>query len=75
MDCHHCIRRWQLYSLYPQPQTVGELMCFNGIVNFFNRFIPHASLIMMPLFAAVAGKKSKDPIEWDTLTVQAFADT
>ena len=29
----------------------------------------------MPLFAAVAGNKSKDPVEWEALTTQAFADT
>ena len=57
------------------PQTVSELMRFNGMINFYNRFMPHASLIMKPLFAAVAGKKGKDPVEWDTLTTKAFADT
>ena len=60
---------------FPQPQTVGELMRFNGMINFYNRFIPHASLIMKPLFAAVAGKKGKDPVEWDKPTTKAFADT
>ena len=57
---------------FPQPQTVGELMRFNGMVNFYNRFMPHASLIMTPLFAAVAGKKGKEPVEWDKPTVEAF---
>ena len=50
-------------------------MRFKGMVNFHNRFMPHASLIMTPLFAAVAGKKSKDPVECHALTTQAFADT
>ena len=60
---------------FPQPQTVGELMRFNGLVNFYNRFMPHALLIMTPLFAAVAGKKSNDPVEWDAPTAQASTNT
>ena len=45
------------------------------MVNFYNHFIPHASLVMAPLFAAVAGKKGKESISWDTLNEQAFANT
>ena len=37
--------------------------------------MPHASLIMKPLFAAVAGKKGKDLVEWDPQTIKAFTDT
>ena len=59
---------------FQQLQTVGELMRFNGMVNFYNPFIPHKSLIMAWHFPAVAGKKGKEPISWDTLTEQAFAN-
>ena len=60
---------------FPQLQTVGELIRFNGMVNFYNRFMPHASLTMTPLFTVVVGRRSKDPIEWDLLTTQAFTNT
>ena len=60
---------------FPLPQTAGELMRFNGMINFYNRFMPHVSLIMKPLFAAVAGKKGKDLVEWDPQTTKAFTDT
>ena len=59
---------------FPQPKTVGDLMRFNGMVNFYNRFVPHASLLMSPLFAAVAGKKGKDLVVWDKKVEQAFTD-
>ena len=32
-----------------QPQTVDELMCFNGMVSFYNHFILHVSLVMAPM--------------------------
>ena len=38
-------------------------------------FVLCTSLVMAPLFAAVASKKYKDFINWNTQTEQLFADT
>ena len=48
---------------FPHPSTVKALQEFVGMVNFYHCFIPAASSIMQPLFAAMVGKP-KDIILW-----------
>ena len=47
---------------FPRPTTVKGLQEFNGMVNFYHRFIPSAARLMQPLYQALAGmqKKSTD---------------
>ena len=49
-------------------------MRFNGMVQFYSRIVPHASLLMLPLFTAVAGKKGTDLVDWSQSVKQAFVD-
>ena len=36
-------------ACFPRPRTVKSLQEFLGMVNFYNRFIPHAAHLMRPL--------------------------
>ena len=35
---------------YPRPTTVKQLRSFNGMVNYYKRFIPKAEVLMQPLY-------------------------
>lgn len=55
---------------FPKPDTVKGLQEFNGMVNFYHRFIPRAAGIMRPLYAALTGKPKT--IIWTTEMDTAF---
>ena len=62
---------------FPMPDTVKKLMEFNGMVNFYHRFLPKAAHIMAPLYDAVAGlgpgrTALGRPVAWTTTRVKAF---
>ena len=40
---------------FPRPVTVRHLMEFNGMVNFYHRFVPNAAKLMSPLYDATSG--------------------
>ena len=44
---------------FPTPRTIKELRRFLGMMNFYRRFIPHASSVQGPLNALLAGPKVK----------------
>ena len=63
---------------YPQPETVRDLMRFNGMVNFYHRFIPNAALKMSPLYDATKGNPKpllSRRLNWSTTTMRAFEET
>lgn len=41
---------------FPKPISVKTLQEFNGMVNFYHRFVPAAARLMRPLYAALSGK-------------------
>ena len=55
---------------FPQPTTVKGLQEFNGMVNFYHRFVPGAARIMRPLYAAITGKSKV--LAWTPQMVTAF---
>ena len=57
---------------FPRPSSVKALQEFVGMMNFYHRFIPSASRIMRPLFAATRGKPT-DLVEWLLERVAAFS--
>lgn len=61
---------------FQQPRTVQELRRFLGMVNFYRRFIPEAAKIQRPLNSLLTGPKlkKKAPINWTSVTEQAFSD-
>ena len=55
------------------PGTVGQLMSYLGMVNFYRRFTRGASGVLKPLMDAQHGASSKAArIEWTPPTLQAF---
>lgn len=36
---------------FPQPSDPADLKCFLGLINYYNRFIPHVADILSPLCA------------------------
>lgn len=61
-------------SNFPKPSTVRELRRFLAMINFYKRFIPHASEIQLPLQNLIVGNKKNDttPIEWTSDRISAF---
>ena len=57
---------------FPCPRTVQSLQEFLGMVNFYNRFLPHAAHLMRPLYEALRGKKPKDGLDWSPELDKAF---
>ena len=48
---------------FPFPPTVGGLLRFIGMIQFYNKYIPRINLILAPLFSAIAGRKPADRVE------------
>ena len=62
---------------FPLPKTIQKLMEFNGMVNFYHRFLPQAAHLMSPLYDAVANcgssKPSRNrPVDWTPERIKAF---
>ena len=54
---------------YPRPQTVKQLRSFNGMCNYYKKFIPHSEDLMRPLYRATSGKR----LTWSNECDEAFA--
>ena len=59
-------------SNFPKPTTVKGLQEFNGMVNFYHRFIPNAARLMRPLYAA--GNNKAKTLVWTPDMSQAFEE-
>ena len=53
---------------FPAPTTVRQLRSFNGMVNFYKKFIQYSAHIMQPLYAATSGRTLK----WTTECQKSF---
>ena len=43
---------------FPKPINIRGLQEFVGMINFYNRFLPHSAKILFPLYQAI-GKNGK----------------
>ena len=57
---------------YLAPAMQDDLRRFLGMINFYNRFIPHAADIMKPLYEATTAKTQKKSLEWSDAMTKAF---
>uniref|UniRef100_A0ABD2XPF2 Reverse transcriptase domain-containing protein n=1 Tax=Trichogramma kaykai TaxID=54128 RepID=A0ABD2XPF2_9HYME len=66
--------RVQAIRDYSLPKTAQELRRFLGMLNFYRRFIPHASEFEAPLHNAISKPllKGSQPIAWMMKRVLAF---
>ena len=58
----------------PPPKTISQLRRFLGMLNFYQRFLPHADTIQAPLHDVNSGPKVKGshPVTWNDALVSAF---
>ena len=50
---------------FPQPTSIKELQAFLRAVNFYCRFIPAATKILLPLTAVLkGGRKGAELLDW-----------
>ena len=58
---------------FPQPGTVGQLMSYMGMANFYRRFIKGAAGALKPLTDTLRGASGKAAkLEWSTPMLEAF---
>ena len=58
---------------FPTPQTVASLQQFNGMINYYHRFLPGIARTMAPLYDALTGKPKQ--LSWTSQHQQAFDTT
>ena len=49
---------------FPTPATVGDLLVFIGMLQFYNKYLPKINLVLRPLFDEIAGKKKAEKVNW-----------
>ncbi|GFU10678.1 transposon Tf2-11 polyprotein [Trichonephila clavipes] len=60
---------------YKQPETVGSLRKFLGLLNFYRRFLPKAAeqqYLLSEFLKGSKGKKEKKPLNWSSEAITAF---
>ncbi|KAK3894821.1 hypothetical protein Pcinc_001443 [Petrolisthes cinctipes] len=62
---------------FPRPSTQRQLKEFLGMVNYYNRFIPHCSLLLRPLYAMIKPCKRGQSVTlvWTEEVEAAFLST
>ena len=58
-----------LIKNYPIPQTVSQVRSFNGLANFYKKFIKNFSIIMQPLYELTKHNKK---FEWTAVCQTSF---
>ena len=59
---------------FSTPTTVRALQKFIGMINYYHRFIPGASVAMQPLYTAIKGRSSGSSPRWTPAASMAFED-
>ncbi|GFW34835.1 retrovirus-related Pol polyprotein from transposon 17.6 [Trichonephila clavipes] len=60
---------------YKQPETVGSLRIFLGLLNFYRRFLPKAAeqqYLLSEFLKGSKGKKDSKPLNWSSEAITAF---
>ncbi|GFW43654.1 hypothetical protein TNCV_4770031 [Trichonephila clavipes] len=60
---------------YKQPETVGSLRKFLGLLNFYRRFLPKAAeqqYLLSKFLKGSKGKKDSKPLNWSAEAITAF---
>ncbi|GFX35425.1 retrovirus-related Pol polyprotein from transposon 297 [Trichonephila clavipes] len=60
---------------YKQPETVGSLRKFLGLLNFYRRFLPRAAeqqYLLSEFLKGSKGKKDSKPLNWSSEAITAF---
>ena len=76
IDCHVISpvpEKVKAINDFPQPQTQRQLCQFIGLVNFYNRFLPHCAELMQPLHSLLKGKAQS--LIWTDSAISSFQAT
>ncbi|GFX34118.1 retrovirus-related Pol polyprotein from transposon 17.6 [Trichonephila clavipes] len=60
---------------YKQPETVGSLRKFLGLLNFYRRFLPKAAeqqYLLSEFLKGSKGKKDSKPLNWSSEAITVF---
>ncbi|GFX36270.1 retrovirus-related Pol polyprotein from transposon 17.6 [Trichonephila clavipes] len=60
---------------YKQPETVGSLRKFLGLLNFYRRFLPKAAeqqYLLSEFLKGSKGKKDSKPLNWSSEAITTF---
>ena len=57
---------------FPRPSTVRGLKEFLGMIHFYHRLVPHVAEILVPMHAALAGRKRLASLVWTPEMENAF---
>ncbi|GFU61453.1 transposon Tf2-6 polyprotein [Trichonephila clavipes] len=60
---------------YKQPETVGSLRKFLGLLNFYRRFLPKVAeqqYLLSEFLKGFKGKKDSKPLNWSSEAITAF---
>ncbi|GFU66219.1 retrovirus-related Pol polyprotein from transposon 297 [Trichonephila clavipes] len=60
---------------YKQPETVGSLRKFLGLLNFYRRFLPKAAeqqYLLSEFLKVSKGKRDSKPLNWSSEAITAF---
>ena len=75
------LRRVRAIRDFPRPSTVKGPQDFLGMIHFYHRFVPNVAEILVPMHAALAGRKRLASLVWTpemekalTASKNAFAD-
>lgn len=62
---------------FPKPTTAKELKRFIAVINFYRKFIPHATKHQSKLQSLITGNKKNDrtPVSWTPETENAFDES
>ena len=58
---------------FPTPRTLKELQKFNGMINYYHRFLPGIANTMAPLHDALKGKQKR--LVWKPQHERAFQES
>ncbi|GFU01454.1 retrovirus-related Pol polyprotein from transposon 297 [Trichonephila clavipes] len=65
----------QAVLVYKQPETVGSLRKFLGLLNFYRRVLPKAAeqqYLLSEFLKGSKGKKDSKPLNWSSEAITAF---
>ena len=60
---------------FPRPHNVKGLQEFLGMINFYHRFIPHAAVLLRPLYSALKKSKPHQIIDWTNDMCESFTSS
>ncbi|GFT01418.1 retrovirus-related Pol polyprotein from transposon opus [Trichonephila clavipes] len=67
--------KFQAVLAYKQPETVGSLRKFLGLLNFYRRFLPKAAeqqYLLSEFLKGSKGKKDSKSLNWSSEAITAF---